>query len=212
MKKYIFPTLMLSAAIFAAASVSCSKEKNYSDKSVSDTTSYTAYENANERPTAATQEGLASNEINVGVAEAADENQTTFKLNSVIDSGEKTEDGRRYFYLDVTIGNSSSESYELNCLNNFYILLPDGSESHFDIRTQIFADSNYSDKYFVNPFTVPANGELNGYIGGFLIPEGVDTMTVCFFPTQNNNTNKSSVIKCEVSADDIISLPADLAG
>ena len=211
MKRYTFSALLLAAALTAAAAAGCSDKTGDSDRQNNSQT-YSSYVSSGEQATAATQEGLAKTEIKVGVAEAADENQTTFKLNSVVDCGETAPDGRRYVYLGVTMGNTSSEDYELNCLNNFYILLPDGSESHFDIRTQIYANTNFSDNYYANPFIVPANGEFTGYIGGFLIPDGIDSMTVCFFPTQNNSSNKSSVIKCDVSAADMIGLPDDLKG
>ena len=57
-----------------------------------------------------------------------DKNDTVFKLNSVIDSGAKSDDGERYLYLNVTIKNTSDTAYELNALNNFYLVTDDGKK------------------------------------------------------------------------------------
>ncbi|MBR2283910.1 MAG: DUF4352 domain-containing protein [Ruminococcus sp.] len=160
---------------------------------------------------AQSQDGLAEKQIDVSVGEEADEHETVFKLNSVIDSGEKTEDGQKYIYLNVTIKNTSSTDYDLNVLNNFYLLLPDKTELSFDIRTQIYA-LNHFKNFTESPFIVPAGGEFTGYIGGFLLDESISDFTVCFFPTQNDRSNKSSVVKCPVKASDMVSTPDTLIG
>ena len=150
-------------------------------------------------------------EINVSVAEQADKNDTGFILNSVIDSGAKSDSGERYLYLNVTIKNTSDSNYELNALNNFYLLTDDGKEIGFDVRTQIYAASNCKG-YTSNPFTVPANSEFTGYIGGFCVPEDKNNLTVCFYPTGTDDTNKDNVIKVPVTIENIISAPADFTG
>lgn len=150
-------------------------------------------------------------EINVAVAEEADKNDTVFKLNSVIDSGAKSDNGERYLYLDVTIKNTSDSDYELNALNNFYLLTDDGKEIGFNIKTQIYAASNFKG-YTANPFKVPANGEFTGYIGGFCVPEEQNNFTVCFYPTGTDDNNKSNVIKVPVTIANIVSAPADFLG
>ncbi|HPY84442.1 MAG TPA: hypothetical protein PLS20_05310, partial [Ruminococcus flavefaciens] len=85
------------------------------------------------------QEGLASSEIQVSMAQEANENKTGFTLNSVIDSGNKTDDNKHFVYLNATITNNTNEDFHLSMLNNFYILFPDSTEAHYDIRTQIYA-------------------------------------------------------------------------
>lgn len=194
MRKHFIAALFMAAALTLTVAAGCSNNNTSSESS---------------KPFTGKQADLAENQIEVSIAEQANENQTTFQLNSVIDSGEKTDDGKRYIYLDVTIGNSSSEDYSLNTLNNFYLMLPDESEVHFDIRTQIYAENNLSG-YNSNPFIVPANDELSGVVGGFLLDESVTSFNVCFFPTQNDDRNKSSLIKVPVTSADIIPLPDSL--
>lgn len=154
------------------------------------------------------QEGLASSEVEVSMAQEANENQTGFKLNSVIDSGNKTDDNKHFVYLNATITNNTKEDFHLSMLNNFYILFPDNTEAHYDVRTQIYAQNNFS-AYTSSPLDIPANSSFTGYIGGFLIGEDVTDFTVCFFPTLNDN-NKGVVIKCPVKATDMIAPPSDL--
>ena len=197
MKKHIIAALILTAALSLSAFTGC-------NKSESGTSS------APER-TVVNQNDLPEKEIDVSIAEEASENQTSFKLNKVIDAGAQTDDGKHYIYLNVTIGNTTGEDYELNMLNNFYLLLPDGTESHFDIRTQLYAENNFKN-YTGSIINVPANGEFTGYVGGFLLSENVDRFTVGFFPTQNDDTNKESVVKCEVSKLDMTDVPPDLIG
>ncbi|HRU97241.1 DUF4352 domain-containing protein [Ruminococcus sp. XPD3002] len=154
------------------------------------------------------QEGLASSEIQVSMAQEANENKTGFTLNSVIDSGNKTDDNKHFVYLNATITNNTNEDFHLSMLNNFYILFPDSTEAHYDIRTQIYAQNNFSN-YTSSPMDIPANSTFTGYIGGFLVPESATDFTVCFFPTLNDN-NKDVVIKCPVKAVDMIAPPSDL--
>ncbi|MBO5163458.1 MAG: hypothetical protein J6B75_03325 [Ruminococcus sp.] len=192
MKKYKLIPLLLAAVMAAAPLTGCSPDKESSSVSVSMA--------PNGR-----QEGLADNEIKANIAEDTECNDTTFKLNSVIDSGMADENGNKYIYLDAVIGNSTDKEYDLNILNNFYLLLPDNSEAHFDVRTQLYGQKNI-DNYIVNPFTVPASGEISGIFGGFVIAPDVENFTVCFFPTQEDMRNKSNVIKVDVTSENITKL------
>ncbi len=142
-------------------------------------------------------------EVEISVAQEADENQTVFKVDSVLDVGVQTDDGMKYIYPLVTIKNSSDTDYNLSSLNNISVLLDDGTEVHYDIRTQLYADDNNIENYLPKVITVPAGGEVSGYAGGFIVPDGTDSFTVCFYPTQNDPKNKGTVIKCPISAENI---------
>ena len=158
------------------------------------------------------QNDLAQQEQNVSAGETAQEhNSTIYTLNSVASVVNSEGDGKRYIYLNVTVTNPSSESYELNALNNFFILLADGTEIPFDIPTQIYAANNLKG-YNDSPFTVPAGDTFTGYIGGFILDPDVTDFTVCFFPTGASSSDKSVIVKTEVSAADILDSPADLIG
>ena len=87
------------------------------------------------------------------------------------------------------------------------MMLPDGTSILPHMRTDQYGKEHYS-VYAPTPFTVPARGEFTGYLTGFVVEENVDTFTVCFYPTQNNN-NKRTVVKVEVSPGDIKQLPED---
>lgn len=195
MRKNKLTALLLAAAMTLSAAVSCS---DGSGKDSSDSTSYKVSVDGK-------QDGLADKEIKVSLTEKADANETEFTLNSVIDSGMKTEDGDRYIYLDITIDNASEKEYQLNILNNFYILLPDGEEAHYDVRTQLYAAKNM-DEYIPSPFTVPAKGTFSGCVGGFIVGSDVNSFTVCFFPTLDNDRDKSNVFKVEVGEANITKL------
>ncbi len=188
MKKYRIIPLILAAVIAAVPFSGCSNGKE-SSSSVS----------LNK------QEGIAKNEVIADIAEEKESNETGFKLNKVIDSGKTDEEGNRYLYLDVVITNNTDKEYELNILNNFYILYPDGEEAHFDVRTQLYGQNNM-DSYIPNPFKLTANGELSGIIGGFVVPADKNNFQVCFFPTQDVLTDKESVIKVDVTAENIVKL------
>ena len=129
MKKYRIAALLLTAAM-AFSAAGCSDKS----RSKVPTESSSIISNL--------QDPLASNSVEAGLTQETDLNQTMYTLNRVIDSGRKSEEGERFIYLDLTIRNSSNTDYELNCLNNFYILLDDGSEVHFDVRTQPYAQNN----------------------------------------------------------------------
>ncbi|MDE6775140.1 MAG: DUF4352 domain-containing protein, partial [Ruminococcus sp.] len=139
----------------------------------------------------------------VSVGEEASVNDTAFVLNRVINSGEQPQEGGgTYYYFDVTIRNLTDITYNLNALNNFYVLTSDGNEYHFDVRTQLYAVNNI-ENYLPNPFEIPANGEVSGIIGGFVIPENTESLTVCFFPSKDDIHDKTNVIKVDVTSADI---------
>lgn len=187
MKKCKIISLVLAAVLAGTAAVSCSSE----NKDSSSTPNMVS-----------NNEDLHDKEISISMAEEANENDTSFKLNKVLEYSGK--DGR-YIYLDVSVTNAADKNYEMNCLNNFYILLGDGSEVHFDIRTQVNA-SQTVDGYVENPFEIPANGEFSGVIGGFIIPGDVTDFTVCFFPTLDDMSNKTSVVKVKVDGSGIVKM------
>ena len=81
--------------------------------------------------------------------------------------------------------------------------MPDSQEIHFDVRTQLYGTKNIQN-YSASPFTIPANDEFSGIIGGFILPQNVQDFTVCFFPTQDNTSDKTNVVKVNVTATDIV--------
>ena len=196
MKKYKLISFALLAVISLSAVTGCSKSTNSSSGNSSAESSMNFVEYSK-------SEGLADNEISVGLTEEADVNQTAFRLNRVIDSGTKSDNGDPYIYLDVTISNSTDKEYDLSVLNNFYLLLPDSEEIHFDVRTQLYGTKNI-ENYSASPFTVPANGEFSGIIGGFILPQNTQNFTICFFPTQDNASDKTNVVKINVTDSDIV--------
>ncbi|MCM1132231.1 MAG: hypothetical protein NC340_02045 [Ruminococcus flavefaciens] len=191
MKKNKFISLALLAVM--VLSVGCS------DGSTVSNTSTVSPSQSSGSGNALSLEGIADNEVSANVSEDATANDTTFRLNRVIDSGKTDDSGNPYIYLDVNISNSTATEYELSVLNNFYVLLADNSEIHFDIKTQLHATNNI-ENYSASPFAVPANGEFSGIIGGFVLPKDTQDFTVCFFPTQDNKSDKSNVVKVSVSA------------
>ena len=190
---------MMASALALAAAAGCSSTKSNS-----------SLPNLPAAPVP-TQNGLAEKEIIADITQSIEEHSTVFQINSLIDSGHRTDDGKRFFYLDVTMKNTSAYDFEISVLNNFFLLLPDKSELSFDIRTQIYAAAGYKG-YTESPFTLAAGQEFRGYIGGFLLDEDITDFTVCFFPTANDMHDKSSVIKCNVNAADAIAPPADMIG
>ena len=147
-------------------------------------------------------EGRADHEVSAAVSEKASANKTGFTLNRVIDAGNRNEKNERFIYLDVTIDNTTDKEYELNILNNFYLLLSDGSEIHYHVGSQLYATNNL-DGYIPSPFTVPASGQFSGIIGGFAVGEDVKDFTVCFFPTLNEPDKTPDVIKVDIAESDI---------
>lgn len=201
MRKNRFAALALAAImIFSAVSCNGSGKNNIAPDSSS---SMSMNDNK--------QDKFASSEVKVDIAQEVVENETAFKVNSVIDSGHTDDENRHFLYLNVTIKNESSTDWELSMLNNFYLLLSNGEESHYDIRTQFYAEKTFKN-YTDTPFTIAAGTEFTGYIGGFLVDDGIAEFSVCYFPTGADDKNKDTVIKCPVRTADIISPPEDMIG
>lgn len=147
---------------------------------------------------------IGKNRIEASLLETVSANDTVFTLNSVVSPKDKEEEGCRFIYFDVSIKNNSDTAYTLSTLNNFYILLEDGTEVYSDIRTQLYAASNFKeDSYFTDPFDIPANGEFKGLIGGFLLKKDVEKFTVGFYPTKDSPRAKGDVIVIDITADKI---------
>lgn len=195
MKKNKFTAIALLAVM--ALSVGCSD-----GTTVSNTSSSSTSQSSGE---ALPLEGIAQNEITANISEDAAANDTVFRLNRVINSGKTDDSGNPYIYLDVNISNATGTEYELSVLNNFYVLLADKSEVHFDIKTQLYAANNI-ENYSASPFAVPANSDFSGIIGGFIIPKDAQDFTVCFFPTKENKSDKANVVKVSVSAQNMVTL------
>lgn len=189
MKNFRMAALFLTAVIALTPAISCRANA----KPVEESSSISLYADNPE---------IGKNKIDVSVNEDTNLNNTSYKINSIIDSGKRSEN-LKYIYLDVTIKNDSDKDYDLNSLNNFYLIMDDGSETLTDVRADIYG------KQYINNYeqllSVPAGGEYNGYIG-FLIDEDINTFTVGFFATADSN-DKSSVVLCKVTKDDIISPP-----
>jgi len=192
MRKYKLTALLLCAAMAISAAAGCSDDTGSRSMSV---TSQSTTVNQN-------NEGRADHEVSAAVSEKASANKTGFTLNRVIDAGNRNEKNERFIYLDVTIDNTTDKEYELNILNNFYLLLSDGSEIHYHVGSQLYATNNL-DGYIPSPFTVPASGQFSGIIGGFAVGEDVKDFTVCFFPTLNEPDKTPDVIKVDIAESDI---------
>ncbi len=194
------------SALFAAALIAvstmagCSSDKEESSRNASSSGYSHGIESYKENP------DIGKEKIEISINEDANHNESNFKLNQVIDSGKISPTGEKYIYLDVTIKNTMAESYEINALNNFYLVLSDETEIFTDIRTDLYA------KQYMNGYEqlleIPANGEFHGYIG-FAIDPSVTDFTACYFATANEN-DKGTVIRCPVTQADIVPAPEGL--
>lgn len=195
MRKYTLTALLLCAAMALTAAAGCSD--NGTSRSMSIT--------SQEQTVNTNNEGRADNEVTAAVSEKASANKTGFTLNRVIDAGTRNDKNERFIYLDITIDNSTDKEYELSMINNFYLLLGDGSEIHYHVGSQLYATNNI-EGYIPSPFTVPASGKFSGIVGGFAVGEDVKDFTVCFFPTLNEPNYTPDVIKVDVKDSDIVTL------
>ena len=193
MRKYKLTALLLCAAVAVTAAVGCS-DGNSSSRSMSVASQETTINQNNE--------GRADNEVSAALSEKASANKTGFTLNRVIDAGTRNDKNERFLYLDITIDNSTDKEYELSMLNNFYLLLGDGSELHYHVGSQLYATNNL-DGYIPSPFTVPASGQFSGIVGGFILKDDVSEFTVCFYPTGSNPNDKGTVIEFSITPDDL---------
>lgn len=190
----------IAAAVIAVSSMAgCSSDKQQSSRTGSTGTANSSAP-INEYKD---DPNIGKDKIDVSLNENANHNNTTFKLNRIIDSGKTTEDGLKYIYADVTIKNNMGSAYEVNALNNFYLILPDETEVFTDIRTDLYAKQSVNG--YEQLLEVPANSEFNGYIG-FLIEPDVTSFNFCYFATANEN-DKETVIRCPVTSSDIVAAP-----
>lgn len=205
-----FSAAILAAMLIPAALFSCSGSTDNSSSDADIPEANTTAATAPQVEVPVTTAKIGSIVVNAGLTQEVKENDTMFKLNSVIDAG-LTDDGQRFIFFDVNIRNDLDIAYDLNTLNNFYLVLPDGSEMYSTVRAQLYAINNFKeDKFLVDPFEVPAKSEISGVMGGFLIDKDIDHFTVCFFPTKDNPTDKELVVKIDVTADDFKSPDADI--
>ena len=198
MKKNRLYALILAAVVTTSVSAGCLGRKKSTTSS-------------EPRPTRAADDersqvdlsSMGSNVINGEIGTMVSENDTDFTLNAVIDPGLR-DDSAKFIYFDITLRNNTDKEYELSTLNNFYIELPAGTKLYSEVRTQLYAGSHFKeDKYFVDPFTIPSNGQFSGIVGGFILNEDMNEFNVCFFPTGKDPNNKKTVIKYKITADKI---------
>ena len=229
MKKFKYTAILLCAGLMLTSAVGCKKDKTTTSDTSNSISENNNNNNTNNNNTNTTKREIGKNEIVAGISEETDENDTVFKLNSVYitpDAQSTTEGERKYVYLDVEIKNNSDISYNLNCLNNFILVLPDGAvsddkngdgvidikdcEVYSHIQTNMYASNNFKENiYTPDPFNIPANGTFKGIVGGFRVPPETDSFTIKFFPTKDDPNNKESVIKIDVTADNIQPIPSD---
>lgn len=195
MRKFKITALLLAAVLTLTPTFGC-KDKNNTSSESSSASNYDAVNNYADNPE------IGKDKIEVQAGEEAKHNSTAYKLNNVIDSG-KVQDGLKYIYLDVTIKNESDKAYETSGLNNFYLSLSDGTEITTDVRADLYAKQHITG--YEKLMSLPAGGEFTGYIG-FCIDENISEFTVNFFPTGDTD-DRSSVVKTDIKADDIIPAP-----
>lgn len=189
MKKFKFAVLFLAAAIAIIPSTGCRLNSSSDSDSSSDSSGY------------AGMSDVAVTQMTTSLGDETTVDSTTYTLNRVIDSG-MVKDDLKYIYLDVTIKNSYDEDYETNALNNFYLILEDGTEITTDIRADNYGKQSIDGYEHLSE--IPAGGEFSGYIG-FCVDEDVTDFTVGFFVTGSDINDKSTVIYCSVGDGDIIS-------
>lgn len=220
MKNTKISALILCAAMALSASVSCEKDSNKNTSGTKDSVSdsvddYTnpgnnqeATKNVPETPT--TNREIGENKIPAEIQSEASANDTVFKLNSILDAGVQGSRGCRYIYPNVEITNTSDEDYTLSSLNNIYINYGDVTYDLTSLATMLFARGCMTIDIIQDPIIVPAHGTFSGYITGFEVPTDVDSFTIGFFPTQNDERNKSTTIEVEITADDIQKASEDM--
>ena len=197
MKKFRLTAIILAMSLSAVSAFSCS------DKTPSNSSEEISYIDPNkpvqEDPT---KYSGNANKTNSAFGQEIEVNSTVFTLNSVLRVPNEATDSD-YIYINVTIKNKTDIEYEINSLNNFFLALPDGMEISSDVRTKLYSLKNLP-KCIDDYITIPANGEFTGFLaGGFAVPSGTDSFTVGFFPTLDNEINKSEVILSPVSAENI---------
>ncbi|MDE5770966.1 MAG: DUF4352 domain-containing protein [Ruminococcus sp.] len=199
MKKLKVVAVILAMSLAAVSAFSCSDKTTGNSNPNADISYIDPNQPVQEEPT---KYSGGANKTNSDFGQEIEVNSTAFTLNSAVKVHDD-QTGNDYMYINVTIKNKTDIEYEISSLNNFFVALDDSKEISSDVRTKIYALRNFpkcNDDYI----TIPANGEFTGFLaGGFIIPEGTDSFTVGFFPTLDNETNKSEVILAPVSAENI---------
>ena len=196
MKKTSISALLLAAVIAFTPAAGCRFNSTKVDEESSSSSAAKEYAQMPE---------IGQNEISISLGENTTLNDTSYTLNGVIDSG-REKDGLKYIYLDVTIRNESEKPYEMSGLNNFYLILDDGTEVLTDVRADIYAKQSLSG--YEQLLNVAAGAEYNGYIG-FCVDKSVDKFKVGFFATGVTD-DKASVIFCDIAPEDITDAPRDM--
>lgn len=192
-------------AVIAVSAVGCKKNDSGNSSSGSGDYNNPGYDDTTaEAPQPKTlNPNNGENHVDADLEEEADANDTLFKLNSVSET-DVIEDGNKYIYLNVEITNSTDTDYSLSSLNNFYLLHDGNIIETTDIVSMFYAKNNIkSFSITQDPFSVPAHGTFSGYLCGFEVPEDLNEFTVGFYPTKNDELDKSSVIEVKISPDDI---------
>ncbi|SHM76034.1 hypothetical protein [Ruminococcus flavefaciens] len=199
MKKTKLYALLLAAVLTASASAGCLGKKQSSTTTPQPRPTHAA----DDERSPVDLSSIGVNVINGELGTMVSENDTDFTLNAVVDPGMRDEKAK-FIFFDITLRNNTDKEYELSTLNNFYIELPAGTKLYSEVRTQLYAGSHFKDdKYFVDPFTIPSNGQFSGLVGGFILNEDMNEFNVCFFPTGKDPNNKKTVIKYKITADNI---------
>lgn len=201
MRKLKLTAIILAMAISAVSAFSCSDKTSNSSNLPNGEISYIdPNQSVQDEPNKYSRD---ANKTNSAFGQEMEVNSTAFTLNSVVRVPSPAGDCD-YIYINITIKNKADVEYQVWALNNFFIALPDGKEISYDVRTTLYANSNNFTKCIEEPVTIPANGEFTGFLaGGFAVPSGTDSFTVGFFPTLNNEIDKSQVILSPVSAENI---------
>lgn len=206
MKNLKLTALLLCAAMTIPCAVGC--QKHSSSSSNTKTSS-----NSGEPVTISNDKDLGKNKITASIAQEAAANETTFKLNSVVQTENVKRNNnpeKKYIYLNVEIKNDSDTDYNLSSLNNVWLRTGENTVKTCDIVTRFYASEHFKDdKFILDPFVVPAHSTVSGYITGYEVDPSLDKFTVEFFPTQNDIHNKNTVIQVEVTPDMIKSIPAE---
>lgn len=198
MKKFRFTALALALSLSVVSAFSCADKENPPSDSVVATEA-----DIQSEPELPDKYSHDSKKTNSALGQETEVNNTVFSLNNVVSVSDPAGNGNDYVYINVTIKNNTDTEYQINSLNNFFIALPDETEAISDVRAKLYAINNYP-QCVDDPITIPANGEFTGYLtGGYLVPSGTDSFTVGFFPTLDNNRDKSNAILSPVNAESI---------
>lgn len=192
MKKIKITAFLMAAAIAAVPFTGC--RANSKEIVISGNEGYAALDN------------IAQNKESVELGKKITKNNTEYTLNKVINTG-YVQDGYKYYFLDVTLKNTSDTDYEANPINYFYLKFndEDGTEVLPNVRAESYANNNING--YERLSDLAAGSEFHGYIG-FSIDETLpDDFLVGFFPSATDIDNKNDVIYTSISQSDISDPP-----